>query len=95
MRVIAFRTENGCGWGVKALEKIKERISALLILYFIQQSTLRFHSVGGCRTVATFGMQWQSDALTTRLDLIITCTVHIFTNICPRTSVACIFVSKN
>jgi hypothetical protein len=40
MPVIAYRTENGCGWGVKALEKIKERISALLILYFIQQSRL-------------------------------------------------------
>ncbi len=40
--------------------------------------------------VATYGMHWQSDALTTRLDLIITRSSRIFTNICPRTSVDCI-----
>jgi hypothetical protein len=79
MPVIAYRTENGCGWGVKALEKIKERISALLILYIIQQSTLRFHSVGGCWTVATYVVHWQLDALATRPDLTsTTCIVHIF-----------------
>jgi hypothetical protein len=30
---------------------------------------LRFHCVGGCWTVATLALAWQSDALTTRPDL--------------------------
>ncbi len=101
MPVIAYRTENGCGWGVKALEKIKERISALLIctvLYSVpgsqhSDSTLS-EDAGLLQCALCIGTGWQSDAVTSWLDLNITCTVHIFTNIFPSTSVDCIFVSK-